>query len=475
MKMKKLALIFVLGFIAVFFVACGNDGENDPSAYQTGENGGEVTTDSNGTASIEVTDIVIWTQSRHDLEFMQSLVDEINADYDDINVILEVYTDNFPQIVEIAASTDSLPDILTLLGAVPGILLPRDALYPLDDLMPDGFLERFDSELFVEGTNMNNGYIVSLPNTGNADRLVYNRDIFDRLGLSGPPQTLEQLVEYSRIITTELSNEGIFGFALPFQNPTNAFGRGATAIPQLSGYPVHNGFNFQTGEFDFGVYAPVMEALQEIFTGGYAFPGSESLLIDPIRTQFAEGNLGMYMVANHSEWGVFTEQFPTDVNWAYANLPTITGEVTGSVPLRAGAWWGITRDSEDPEKAWRVLERFYAHENLVAYFEGGFGLAVNSTVIAAADDPESVQFSPMMAIQNTDQIWPHTPHNLTIQGDTWADMFVEFVFGVRNDLDDIIEELNERYNDALREGIEHGTTETIQFSNFDPANPANSQ
>ena len=467
--MKKVLLTFCIGCLVIFLAACTN---NDT---ETTEPTPVINDQETPSTTVEVTDIVIWTQSRHDLEFMQALVDEINADYDDINVILEVYTDNFPQIVEIAASTDSLPDILTLLGAVPGVLFPRDALYPLDNLMPAGFLDRFDPELFVEGTNMVNGQIVSLPNTGNADRLVYNRDIFDRLGLSGPPQTLEQLVEYSQIITRELSSEGIFGFALPFINPTNAFGRGATVIPQLSGYPVHLGFNFQTGEFDFGVYAPVMEALREIFAGGYAFPGSESLAIDPIRTQFAEGRIGMYMVANHSEWGVFNDQFPTDVNWAYANLPTINGEVTGSVPLRAGAWWGITRNSANPEKAWRVLQRFYAHENLVAYYEGGFGLSVVSSVIADAAEPESIQFSPLMAIQPTDQMWPHIPANLTVQGSTWADMFVEFVFGVRNDLSDIIEELNERYNNALREGIEHGTTEAVHFPNLDPANPAGTQ
>jgi multiple sugar transport system substrate-binding protein len=253
---------------------------------------------------------------------MTELVNKFNAENDDIEIVYEVYSDNYPQTIEISATTNSLPDIMALNMAVINTLLPRDMFTYIDNLIPADFRARFDDGMFVEGINMKDGKIFTLPNTGVALRLVYNKDIFARAGLPGPPQTVQQMADYSQQITSQLSGEGIYGFALPMRGPTSALSRGIRSIPQLSGYPVWEGYDFAQGKFDWSSYKPAIEALRTIFTSGAAFPGCESLDIDPLRTQFADGKIGMYMTYSHSEWGVFKDQFPMEQEWGYAPLPT---------------------------------------------------------------------------------------------------------------------------------------------------------
>ena len=66
-----------------------------------------------------------------------------------------------------------------------------------------------------------------------------------------------------------------------------------------------------------------------MFTNGGAFPGCESLDIDPLRSQFANGKIGMYISWTHSD-PAYESQFPTTEDWDGAQLPTIDGTVKGS-------------------------------------------------------------------------------------------------------------------------------------------------
>lgn len=475
MKKSIKSILAILVVCSVLFTACGQAAT--PSSQSTASTAPASTAEATSSAaepaaSGEKSTITVWTKDRHDQELMTKVVEQLNQEYDDMEVIYEMYTDNYPQTVEIAASTGELPDILVLTDPVIESLLPRNMLYFLDELAPADFVSRFDNDLFIENINMQNGKIFSFPNTGNTLRLVYNKDIFARVGLPGPPETMQQMVDYAKKITDELSGEGIYGFALPMKNPTSGFRRGITMIPQLSGYPVFEGFDFATGKYDFSSYKPAMEALTTIFTTGIAFPGCESLEIDPLRTQFSDGKIGMYMTYSHSEWGVYTAQFPTEAQWEYAVLPTYEGSITGSQKLSAGFWYAITTNCDAPEKAWRVMEAFYSQDNLVAYYEQGLGVSVINSVKNASKTPEAITYTPAMGIQPNDKIWPLEPKGLTVEGDDWGTVFGAIVFGARKDMDGAVQELNDRYNAAYEKGVADGVTKQIHYPSFKANDPA---
>ena len=55
------------------------------------------------------------------------------------------------------------------------------------------------------------------------------------------------------------------------------------------------GYDFAKGEYNFTNWADELTLWKELLSEECAFPGCESLDIDPLRTQFAAGKIGMYM------------------------------------------------------------------------------------------------------------------------------------------------------------------------------------
>ena len=90
------------------------------------------------------------------------------------------------------------------------------------------------------------------------------------------------------------------------------------------------GYDFEKGEYDFTTWADELKLWTELLSDECAFPGCESLDIDPLRTQFAAGKIGMYMSYSHAEPGVYANQFPMDSDkWDCAPIPTAGGKELG--------------------------------------------------------------------------------------------------------------------------------------------------
>ncbi len=425
-------------------------------------------------ASGEVTEITVWTKDRHDQEFMTALVEKFNKENPDIHVTYEMYTDNYKQVIEIASSTGELPAIFCVNGnEMTDAMKQRGQMVYIDQFLTDELRAIFDSSFFVEGLNMHDGKIFTLPSTGTTLRLVYNKDIFAKVGLDGPPKTVKEMVDYAVKITSELGGEGIYGFALPLANPLTGFQRGITNMVCLDGSPVSDGFDFAQGKYDFSSFKPYMTALKEIWDAGAAFPGCESLNIDPLRTQFADGKIGMYMTYNHSEYGVYTKQFPTEQKWDYAALPTLEDTVKGSQRLSAGTWYAMTTNCTDVEKGWRVLKAFYDLDNLTSYYEQGLGVSVLPAVIGKAEIPEAIKQVPFMGIQPYDKIWPLAPVGIVPEGSDWGVCFAEYIFGANDDIDGIIADLNARYQAAYEKSVADGLNKALHYPNIVAADPAN--
>lgn len=419
--------------------------------------------DSQATAEGKVT-ISYWCMNRHDQEYMTEKISEFNEASDTIYIDYQIYTDNFSQMLDLAFSTDTAPDMFY----IPDFPACYEKGYMLDlsPYMSEEYKARFGEGAFVEGINAYGDAIYSLPYTASACRLFYNQDIFDRVGIDGPPATVAELVEDAKLVTETLGNEGIYGFSGNFKTPSNSVTRTIDPITQISG-GVRSGYDFKEGVYDFSSYKEVLEAFREIFAGGYGFPGSEALDIDPLRTQFAAGNIAMYISVSHAEPGVYISQFPTDINWNCAQLPTLSGQIEGKQNLWfGGSAIGINAGTEHPEEAWEVMEYLHSDEVLMDYYTLGLGTVMIPTVIEKAEPPEIVSQMPDLAINENDQNWPALPMNVAVEGKDYSDVFVECIFGM-TDIDTAIEDLNTRYGAAYEKAIASGT-ERVIYPNFDP-------
>ncbi|WP_168121210.1 extracellular solute-binding protein [Paenibacillus sp. HB172176] len=447
-KARSAVSICCLLIIALMVAACSsNNGGNEEQSENNA-----------GTGSKEKTKISYWTMDRHDMDYMQEQVDKFNAENtDNIEVEMKVMADNYNQAVEVAFASNQAPDIFRSFDFQ--TYVSKGYFTPLDTLVSDDFLAKFDG-LLVEDIYKKDGHVYTLPNSGQFWRLLYNVDLFEKAGYTEPPKTLDEMVEIAKKITEMGKADGVYGFASNFKS-TSGFTRPAYASGTLQSETSHEGYNFQTGEFDFNMYRDIVEAMRQMKADGSMIPGAESLDIDPLRAQFAQGKIGMYV--NHSsEPAVYTSQFPTDVHWATALVPTKDGERNGVTWVNAGGYVGISAKS-DPDKqaaAAKFLEFLYNTDLRAEYQEKGLGLSVLPYVNEAAGPPELAGIEGFLPTKY-DGIYPATPISVTetkVEGKKAADLFIEYIMTGKPALDSVIEDLNGRYAKALAAARSEGLT-----------------
>lgn len=304
----------------------------------------------------------------------------------------------------------------------------------------------------------------SLPNYGTTMRLVYNKDLFAKAGVEHPPATLQELVETAKKLTEAGKADGAYGFAQNFKSPGSAFGRSARVIAEMSGYGGF-GYDFKTARYDFSGFEPIINAFKQIRDNGSMLPGVESLDIDPLRSQFAEGKIGMYM-SYSSEPGVYKNQFPAKIDWAAAPVPTIDGTVKGASGFLGGQWLALSSKSEHKGAAWKFMEFMYGDQVLTDYQEKGFGISMVPSVSAVAKTPDVNGIEGFLPNKH-DGVWPVYP-SVAPEGMKSDDAFFKYMLN-GGDLKAIIADLNKRYNTALDSVIANDGVKAEPDAGFDPA------
>ena len=328
--------------------------------------------------------------------------------------------------------------------------------------------ERY-SGLLAEGSNAIDGKFYYLPMCGSTGRLFYNVDIFERCGISEPPKTISEMTAAAKKITDTLKGEGIYGFAMNLKSPASALGRSLDFMVQRSGGP-KQGFDFSTGTYDFEFYAPFIEEFREIFTTDIAFPGCESLDIDPLRTQFADGKIGMYI-----SWSQLTPVFMpinfTDENWNIAQLPILDGAQEASQSIQPYKGFMITKRCEAPELAWKAcVDLFYSDDFVKGYHEAGLGCTIVDDLKSKVEVPEILIGKEEGLLGDKDKFWPATPHELNdqaviVEGNDQYQTFMELILERRYDKS--LQDLTNRYN-SVSKGIDSNIGNKIQTTDPNP-------
>lgn len=426
-------------------------------------------------APAEKTVISIWTKDRHDADFMQEKISAYNAtNTDNIEVKYEIYSDNYVQAVDMVFASGEAPDIFVMQEQVFSNYVNAGKYADLTPLMDDEFKETF-GDLMFEGINVMDGKCYYVPTAATTSRLFYNKDIFKRVGLPGPPQTLEQMVEYAEKITAELSGEGIYGFAANLKNATSALSRSLSPMAERE-VGTRIGFDFAKGEYNFNNYAGMLTSWKALLSPACAFPGVESLDIDPLRTQFAAGKIGMYFSFTHAEPGVYANQFPMEQEWGCAQIPTSGGKVTGAQNYTAMNGYMFNAESKNLEAAWKVYRDVLTNlDVLTEYYEKGLGISLVPAVTGNASPAAYYLDNPDLLIGQGDRVWPKAPHELNpdavvVEGLNNYDTFASMIIGDQ-DIEKGLADLTDRYNAAYRAGIAQGLGTDLTIAGFNPLQP----
>ncbi|MCB7318942.1 ABC transporter substrate-binding protein [Lacrimispora sp. 210928-DFI.3.58] len=404
--------------------------------------------------------LVYWSNQRHDMEYVQKKIDEFNSTNDmNIEVSYEAMTENYDNNLELSFQSNQAPDIFRAKSEITPYI-KKDMIIPLDEYLTDEDREKYGDTLGVQNINMYDGKIYSLPQFGNTFRLIYNKDVFEKAGLDpeAPPKSMEELREYAKIITEKLSSEGVYGFAMNLKNSYSALYRSLDEVARLSDMFY---YDFEEGKYNFDEYAKIAQVFADMYQDGSFFPGCESLDIDPLRAQFALGNIGMYM-SGYWEVAVYDSQFPTEQNWAASVLPTYDGVVDGVNTMNsAGRSFVISSQTKHPKEAYEFMKFMTSDDYMIGYHEQGYGIIVVPSVAEKAK-PATAYGAEYFTLNDTDTIAPLAPEmaGLVIEGKTFYDAFASVIFGEMS-VEDAVAQMTESYNGALEEAISSGDLEPI--------------
>lgn len=481
-KTSKAAAVLLTTTMAAGMLAGCSGGSKSETAAGTTAAGAVTEAAKEEQKSGDKTQIVIWSDGRHDLDLMMQKVEAFNAENDHIEVVYDVYTDNYSQALQLALDTGKGPDIFTV-GQDGRKIGEAGAAVNLLDFLSDEELEYFGTDIEIGRSTVDPTQIVSLPWSSSFVRLVYNKDIFKAAGLvdgNGEalvPATYADVIEYAKVITEQLSDQGIYGFGMNLKSAGSALNRSLRPITMLN-EGVWDGYDLLKHNYNFDAYKDGVTFFKQMYDDGSMIPGVDQLDIDPMRAEFAMGHIGMYMSYSQAEPGVYSSQFPTEADWDFALLPakTTAGEYLCRQYDAGGPRFMISTEAKDKDAAWEVYQWLYSEDMLKSEYEAGLSIAA-VTKIAESCTPEAIAKRPLTAKSTaTDSSLPDSGlvSGIAVEGEDYNSVFAGHILGVPGyeDLDALCADLNERYNAALKRGLEDGTVTAWVLNDVDLSNPA---
>ena len=327
-------------------------------------------------------------------------------------------------------------------------------LAAIDDPELEALIDSY-AEYMHEGTNYSQGILVGLPLEVLPIKLAVNRDLFEKNGLEYP-KTWDDVVHCAQVITENGGGEE-FGFG--WTNWSLAFRR--LAMKETMSSTGIGWFNNNTEEYDFSPFKPVVDALTTMYQNGWMM-GADDLAIDPIRAQFSAGKVGMFPAPAY-DVSVYTNQFPAECNWDIIDPPVYDENNVYKGVYLERVNCSISKqcwEAADDAKKAAILKAFLFinsdEMNAEIYANGGmipFKQEIMENTELKVDIP---QWEQMIDIANYAPINLFPDDLLPLEGDDYETVFSAIMHGDEEWSDELIQDLNDRYNAAYQELKDEG-------------------
>ncbi len=444
--MKKVLAIMLTLVLLIPAVFAGGDKEES-----TGAAGG-------------VTVVKVWTEDRHDLDYVQRKIEEYNnTNTDNIRIELTVVTENMKNMLQLAYQSGDAPDVVGANSLPLNLFADTGILMPLNDYIassPEYQKVNEPETHMYEGLNTSNGNIYWLASGMRSGvRVIYNKDLNNQCGYTEVPRKLSDYIDMAKDITAQGKGK-FYGIGFTSSSP---FERLLEMSAQCSGIFY---YDYVNGKFDFSGYREILELGRRFISEGIAYPDQQQ--VDMMRAQFSVGSFALWSNASQ-EAAVFTNQIPvTDFEWATAEVPTLTGEVTGALQITPSKGYSIVSNSKVKDAAWKVICYFQSEDFLKGYLEEGYCLPL-TTYMDERIDKSKIGRLADFSLVDYETVYPQPPV-VNFSGDDYRTTLWNCVMGYTS-IDDCINDLNKRYNDAFERDIKSGTAKRLVIKDYDPQHP----
>ena len=412
----------------------------------------------------DVTTITYWVNDRHDSEYMTEMVEKYNKENtDNIYIDMQIITDDYENMISLAYTGGTAPDIIGQSVTLKNFV-DNDMLVPLNDYIDaDEEYQKVNEpyEHTYEGLNYMDGnlyWVYSGMRSG--VRIEYNKDLLEKSGYTEIPKTLDEYIDMAKKITEDGNGE-YYGIGFTSSSP---FERQLEMMAQVSGIYY---YDYVNGKFDFSGYKEILEKGKRFIDEEIAYPDQQG--VDNMRALFAEGEFALWGNASQ-EAGVFTSQLPIeDFEWGVAEVPSLDGEIKGALQTTPSKGYAIMSSSEHPDEAWKVIQYFQSEEFLKGYLENGYCLPITSYMDEKIDKSKIGRLADFYLL-DYESVYPAVP-TINLTGDDYRTVMWNAIMGYV-DVDDAIEDLNTRYNEAYDADIESGSVKRLVIEDYDPLHPS---
>ena len=412
----------------------------------------------------DVTTITYWVNDRHDSEYMTEMVEKYNKENtDNIYIDMQIITDDYENMISLAYTGGTAPDIIGQSVTLKNFV-DNDMLVPLNDYIDaDEEYQKVNEpyEHAYEGLNYMDGnlyWVYSGMRSG--VRIEYNKDLLEKSGYTEIPKTLDEYIDMAKKITEDGNGE-YYGIGFTSSSP---FERQLEMMAQVSGIYY---YDYVNGKFDFSGYKEILEKGKRFIDEEIAYPDQQG--VDNMRALFAEGEFALWGNASQ-EAGVFTSQLPIeDFEWGVAEVSSLDGEIKGALQTTPSKGYAIMSSSEHPDEAWKVIQYFQSEEFLKGYLENGYCLPITSYMDEKIDKSKIGRLADF-SLLDYESVYPAVP-TINLTGDDYRTVMWNAIMGYV-DVDDAIEDLNTRYNEAYDADIESGSVKRLVIEDYDPLHPS---
>lgn len=396
--------------------------------------------------------ITVWSDNAHEAEIRNRQIAEFNEttgkEYG-IYIDYTVMGDKFKDTVQMAVQAGEAPDLFRSDSKVILDYIENGFLVPIEDLPGSEELLAKYSDLVANRSHVFNGKTYTLPYNLTTYGFIVNKDLFAECGLTEAdyPKTWDDVVEIGRIITEKTEGRA-YGLGI---SSTSWCISSFYTMPNGKNVG-HYGYNYDTQQFEYSAYNPMISAIDKMVAEGTVFPGFETLDGDGVRAQFAAGHIAMIGAASF-DCAVYDSQFPATCDWEVINIPMFSED---AVQYKAfGNPTNLLNVSttalKHPEKVRMVLEFFYDDKNMSEMYEAGLYIPVRKEAVAmATKEPDLKGWA---AFADFDEIFtmPPVPDTLiSVEGLTYREVIANiWANQEEDDVESIMADCDKRYNDAL--------------------------
>ncbi len=416
-----------------------------------------------GAAGKQATKLTIWVgwSAGHELTEFKKVVTEYDQKHPgvEVKVVGGINDDK----IFAALRSGNVPDVVSsFMSSNVGIFCPSGGWIDLGPLLKRDHIDVNQFPATSRYYTQYKGTRCALPLLADATGLYYNKTLFKKAGLNGPPKTLSQLAAYAKKLTQKNSDGSlkVVGYDPNMNFYLGGYGNGASGYQPLIGahYFDKNGKSSLASDPAWAKFLRWQKQLVDFF--GYdklvrwqAGAGDEFAPSHPFET----GKLAMML---DGEWRVaFIKNEHPELQYATAPMPVDDAhpELYGAGAVN-GTIIGIPKGGKSRDQAWDLVKYLTTNDHALAKFSNGIR-NVPSTV-SSSTSPELIpdkNFSTFLKIFTNphSQTTPITPIGLD-HLTTFTNFIVKWQAGKVKDLAGGLREVDKQIEGKLKQAGKGG-------------------